>query len=1001
MKNTLKHFYHTVWLSTLVVVLVLAVIFTLARALTPLLAGQRDSVERWASTLLDQPVQMNTIAIRWRYFTPVLQGKQVVIWNDARTHPLLKVDELDISLDMLGSLLSGHFKLARLRVIGAHITVQQTADGTVQINGINNLLPTAQKQDGVAGVDEFIYWIFDERRLILENINITWYNKDGKVLPISGLNLSLKNSGDHHLLVGEAALAQKIPSSVQFIIDLYGNWRAKEKITAKIYIDAQDVVLKQWLQDYAWHEYKINDGVADFEVWANWKNNKFENIQTLLSVEKLVVSAPDPKKSITFQPFISNLFWESQENNAWIFDADFRNLGFTRWNKVPGFSGLTGYVHATPTSGSLDLTSEQVGADFGPLFKAPLKFDALSGHIDWQQETDGWLVQGTDVSASNQDLGMLADFGLWLPADDSGPVISLLANTQAYGVAHIGNYLPLTIMQPSLVKWLSNSITRAENGAATLALQGRLADFPFDNNTGTFLIDVDVKDADVNYWPGWVPVKHANAGIVFSGRRMDINLISAQILQTAVQQIQFSIPLLKTGVQAVLSMQGNITSDLAQGLQFLQASPARAKVGGSLQGVSLTGPMQLQIQLTVPLEEGTVPLGLNGHIVTQNAELSIPDRNVRVTNLQGALDFTKDNITAPALTARLWDKPITIDLSSQPKIRLRVGYEGTPFTLLQDSQGWLLQIRNANVNGDVLIPRQSSQPLRARFSSIYIDPNAARNSSNLKPSQIPPVNFFANAVRYGDKNFGQVTFQLRPTNGNVQIVDLRVGSTGGQLVANGLWSNGATSLNGAINSQNLASFLTSLGFPAGITGSGKLVFKLNWPTALNNISLKRMNGSMVLALKQGQIVDIGARASAQMGLGRLLTSLSFQSLGRRFSSNVAVSAQGFEFDEMRGDFTLQNGSAYTTNLFLDGPVAQINLSGRIGLAAEDYDLTLKVTPHITSSLPLVAAGLAAANPIVGVGVFVANAVLGSTVQQVASSRYRLTGPWSQPIVKPM
>lgn len=997
MKNTLKHLYHTLCLSALVIVLLLALVLSVMRAVTPWLANQRDMVERWASQLLAQPVEMQTFTIHWRGLRPVLQGKQVVIWNVAHTRPLLKVDELDVGLNVLASLASGQFKLARVSVVGAHLTIEQTADGAIHINGINNLLPSTVEGTSIGGLDEFLHWLFNESYLSLENINLTWYDKTGKVLPITNLNLTLKNQLDTHLFAGNAELAQQIPSTINFVIEVHGRENNTKKMRAKIYLDAQNVVLTQWLPP-KWQDYQIKDGIADFRVWADWSHNQLQNVQSLLAVNKLEFSTAN--NTITLQPFAMNLLWQLQADNTWEIAANFRDVGFNRWEKTPGMTGLTGYIHLTPSTGSLDLNSEQVTADFGALFKAPLKFDALSGHFNWEKSTEGWLIQGAQLQATNTDINALADFNLWLPTDNSGAVIQLLANTHANSVKHIGNYLPLTIMQPSLVHWLSHAITYAESGDATTILNGRLADFPFDNLDGTFLIHVDVKNADVDYWPGWIPAKQANAELMFAGRRMDIQVNRAQILQTPIQNIQLSIPILKHEVQAVLSMNGNIAGELAQGWEFLHASPMHEKLGGSLQDVMLTGPMQLQMQLAVPLEEGSVPLSVKGQITTQNAELAIKNRNVRLTDLQGVLDFTQDTLVAPNLTANLWDKPIKIALDSKPNIRLQMDYAGSPFTLLQNPRGWLLQLRNKQMQGDVLIPNQHSQPLDVRFSRIYIDPDKT-NTSDLKPSQIPAVNFFARTVRYGNKNLGLVKFLLRPTDeGSVRILEMRAGPANGQLTAEGLWSLMGTTLNGTVVSQNVAQFLKNISFPASITGVGKLDFKLHWPVAFNNLNLKQMNGSMHLLLKQGQIVDIGASASAQMNLGRLLTSLSFQSLGRRFTSRSAVGAQGFEFDEMRGDFALKNGRAFTENLFLDGPVAQINLNGSVGLVMQDYDLLLRVVPHITSSLPIVA-GLVAANPIVGAGVFVANAVLGSTVQEVAASQYRLTGTWSQPVIKEM
>lgn len=998
MKQALKHFYHTLGLSLVVIVCALAVLLSIARMLSPLVADQREEIESRLSKALSQPVQIQKIAVHWHQFRPVLVGEQVVIFNDARTKPLLKVNELSVSLNVLQSLLHGQFILGTLRISGANLTLEQAVNGDIRINGVDHVFPVATTANTASEFTEFTRWLFSNHHFILENINLTWHGKDGKKLLITDLYMMLHNDGNHHLLSGDAALTQKIPSSIHFIVDLTGNGLAKEKIDANIYVAAEDVVLTQWLQNKKWQNFAIQNGVVDLQVWAHWKDNQLQTLQSLLSVDQLALVTSDAKKTITFQPFTSNLFWEAQANNQWTLDADFWDLGFTRFNKIPGVVGLTGYLHTTPDSGSLNLKAGAITVDFGAMFKAPIKLDEFNGHFVWRHDVSGWTIQGTDVNGSNQDLSLVADFGLSLPADNSGAVISMLAKTKLYSAQHIANYLPLTVLGPNLVHWLSNAILRASDVTGTLVLQGRLADFPFDNGTGTFLIDADVKDLDVDYWTGWPILKHLDGELIFAGRRMDVALQNGQILDTQLHQIQANIPMLKTEVQTILNVSGNVSTDLTQGLLFLQSSPLKTKIGGTLRDIALKGPMQLQLGLSIPLEKGSASLKVAGHVTTQNAELSVAQRNMKLVNLNGALDFTKDGIDAPSLTAKLWDKPIAINLTSKPTLRLKLNYENQPYTLLQDPQGWLLQVHNAMINGNVLIPYQNDQPLRVNLSSFYIDPDKSTDFSKFRLAEIPPIDFFAQQVRYGTKNFGQVQFQLRPAVSGVNINDLTVMTTGGGITANGFWSDAGTRLDGVLTTNNIATFFSSLGLPAGIAGGGQIDFDLSWPDTPYNPSLKQIIGNMVLKLKQGQIIDIGSSAAVKMGLGRLLVSLSFESLGRQFSSAPSLSTHGFDFDIMRGNFSLQAGNAVTTNLFLNGPVAQINIKGRIGLLAKDYDLLLTVTPHVTESLAVVA-GVVTLNPVIGAMTWVANKLVGSEVQKIAATHYRMTGPWNNPNIK--
>ena len=95
---------------------------------------------------------------------------------------------------------------------------------------------------------------------------------------------------------------------------------------------------------------------------------------------------------------------------------------------------------------------------------------------------------------------------------------------------------------------------------------------------------------------------------------------------------------------------------------------------------------------------------------------------------------------------------------------------------------------------------------------------------------------------------------------------------------------------------------------------------------------------------------------------------------------------------------LDNGNAYTNDLVINGPAARIEISGRIGLANNDYDELVTVIPSMTSSIPI--AGAIAGGPAVGAALFVAERLLGDELEKASTfthRHYSVTGPWSDPV----
>jgi len=135
--------------------------------------------------------------------------------------------------------------------------------------------------------------------------------------------------------------------------------------------------------------------------------------------------------------------------------------------------------------------------------------------------------------------------------------------------------------------------------------------------------------------------------------------------------------------------------------------------------------------------------------------------------------------------------------------------------------------------------------------------------------------------------------------------------------------------------------------------------------------------------------------------GRMLGLLSLNTLPRRLSLDFSdLFSKGFRFDEISGSFVIDDGNAYTNDLLVDGPAAKIEISGRIGLADQDYDELVTVIPSVKTGIPL--AGTLAGGPIVGAALLVAQTLLEGklgAINRLAEKQYSVTGPWDDPVIE--
>ena len=119
---------------------------------------------------------------------------------------------------------------------------------------------------------------------------------------------------------------------------------------------------------------------------------------------------------------------------------------------------------------------------------------------------------------------------------------------------------------------------------------------------------------------------------------------------------------------------------------------------------------------------------------------------------------------------------------------------------------------------------------------------------------------------------------------------------------------------------------------------------------------------------------------------------------RRLSLDFSdVLEKGFGFDAILGTFHIENGNAYTCNLSLDSPAADIGIAGRVGLATRDYEQTAIVSANVGNTLPLV--GVVVAGPQVAAALLIFSQIFKKPLQEMGQIYYGIEGSFDDPEVE--
>lgn len=315
---------------------------------------------------------------------------------------------------------------------------------------------------------------------------------------------------------------------------------------------------------------------------------------------------------------------------------------------------------------------------------------------------------------------------------------------------------------------------------------------------------------------------------------------------------------------------------------------------------------------------------------------------------------------------------------------------------------WRVRLGGPDMDGTLELPAQAQQPLRLRFARLHIPPAAGGPSgpAQLDPARVPPLDLTVQQLRFRDLDLGQVDLKTRPLGNGLAVESLDVNADWLRLAARGEWTRhagkDASRFRIDLKGGELGGLLAKFGYAGSIQGGetqGEI--DANWPGTPTDFALAKLEGGMSFRIGKGRLLQVEA------GAGRVFGLFNLHGLRRRLALDFSdVFEKGFSFDSIEGKFTLMDGDAYTNDLTVEGPAARIEISGRTGLARQDYDQLVTVIPHIQSTIPI--AGALAGGPVVGAALLLADKLFTRQLEELTSFaryQYTVTGSWDEPLVK--
>ncbi len=320
---------------------------------------------------------------------------------------------------------------------------------------------------------------------------------------------------------------------------------------------------------------------------------------------------------------------------------------------------------------------------------------------------------------------------------------------------------------------------------------------------------------------------------------------------------------------------------------------------------------------------------------------------------------------------------------------------------------WYVTSSGELVQGTATIPYDfnGGRPIVLDMQRMFLPGDDTADASDdstvatLDPRTLPPISISAGEFAIGDRHVGSLTAEFRKTVAGLVAESVRTEDDSFTIEGSASWvfnpereESFESVITASLVSSNVKPTLARLGY-GPFVDSERMVLdaEVSWPGGPRADFLDHIDGTVSVALSGGQLEEV------EPGAGRVFGLMSVVELPRRLSLDFRdVFDKGFGFDEISGDFRLDDGDAFTCDLSLKGPAADIGIVGRVGLRDGVYSQTAVVSANVGNTLPVV--GAVVAGPQVAAALLIFSQIFKKPLQEMGQVYYSIDGDLESPKV---
>jgi uncharacterized protein YhdP len=599
----------------------------------------------------------------------------------------------------------------------------------------------------------------------------------------------------------------------------------------------------------------------------------------------------------------------------------------------------------------------------------------------------------------NEDFSLVSDLKLYQQNEQN--YVEFTGFIEQINAVYLDDYLSVSIVGESANSWIKRGFKSGILEKINVHILKNLsAETPAEIDFNAHLADTElVFNSD------WKPLKKFDANITTDGKNIKVLVNRATLYNQPLTNISLEVADL-TNPNLDVHMLGNIDMDSAELMQFLANAPSGDTIHKAIKKFNLTGPLKGELDLIIPLDDRASTINVD--LVAKNNKLIVLDSAIVIENYNSKIAFHNNQISTDGvgnINDMLFGIRINPDngqdntqtsfavelINNDNNLELYLAYKL--------DEMWHAKIETATIKSNVEITLTDDLP-KINVLNLQVETlDDEKNDWSIKPSDLPDMLLSVHNVLINKKEIPNFSVKLKSTDDILKITDLSfdgVGVDDYDLLFEGVWMDGKTSLMAKTKGKKLSNFLHKLKIEEKVKGGEfDLDLRLNCDCEPWNANFETLNGVIKMKVKEGVFTD------EKLNISKVLLLLNIKLL-TQFSIGD-VTGNGFYYDNIDAQITLQDSIVKIDHFKLDSSSGEIYLSGTSNIVDETYDMQAQVIPAIGDTLP--AATYLAGGGLVGLGIwlisqsFFEGELVDKIIGKVVEFKYKIIGPWNKPVIE--